>query len=412
MVFTISLALLSVVIISLDNEDSKLTFSYLPAQENVRLEQARQPHAEQLSQHQLSQYQLQESSTPPSFWSMESHIAYNNAELKQQKALHQRLLKKSQNQAEQLKQFIAENNALQEQLRKREQMIQEQNAHLEATRQQYQALQVELSEAQKMQKDEDLLMAQNKEMKFKIDSQPDIIKRPKHNEDSSPDKIQQKKETYNPLSGSVQFGYSYEQDNNVNRSLDGRLIVDYEIRDKYKIHNDLYFEFEDEDGKTKTSKQRWQLQGDYHLAPEDFIYSRSDMQHGRFSSYKREDVYAVGYGRKILHSDKHTLNAEFGPGYKIAQPNEGEDEITINEAIIRAYYFYSFVFSDALQFSAEGAVQTGRKSSTYNSVVKAQNRIYQELYLVFDLDYTYTTTVPEDTKNREVTSGLKLLYAF
>ncbi len=193
LVFTISLALLSVVIISLDNEDSKLTFSYLPAQENVRLEQARQPHAEQLSQHQLSQYQLQESSTPPSFWSMESHIAYNNAELKQQKALHQRLLKKSQNQAEQLKQFIAENNALQEQLRKREQMIQEQNAHLEATRQQYQALQVELSEAQKMQKDEDLLMAQNKEMKFKIDSQPDIIKRPKHNEDSSPDKIQQKK---------------------------------------------------------------------------------------------------------------------------------------------------------------------------------------------------------------------------
>ena len=361
---------------------------------------------------QRPEQQLKAASLPPSFWSMETYIAYNEAELKRQNQLHQRLLKKSHHQEDQLKQLIAENNALRDQLRMREKMIQDQKLDLQSVQSQNTQLQVALSESQKKQVAQKALLTKNKEMKVKIDSQPDLIKRPTHASDASSDESNNNEETYNPLSGSVQFGYNYEQDNNVNRSLDGRLIVDYEELEKYKIHNDLYFEFEDEDGKTKTSKQRWQLQGDYHLAPEDFVYSRSDMQRSRFASYKREDVYAIGYGRKILHSDKHTLNGEIGPGYKIAQPNEGKDEITINEAIIRAYYFYSFVFSDALQFSAEGTVQYGRKSSTYNSLLKAQNRIYQELYLVFDLDYTYTTTVPEDTNNREVTSGLKLLYAF
>ncbi len=44
------------------------------------------------------------------------------------------------------------------------------------------------------------------------------------------------------LSGSVEFGFNYEQDNEVTRTLEGRLVLDYAERDKYNINSDLDFE--------------------------------------------------------------------------------------------------------------------------------------------------------------------------
>lgn len=214
------------------------------------------------------------------------------------------------------------------------------------------------------------------------------------------------------FSGSVEFGFTYEQDNQVTKAVNGRLILDYDEPDKYNINSDLDFEFEDEDGETSTEKYRWQLQSDYNLDPANLMFARSDVSRSQFSSYEQENVFTVGYGRIFLNNEKHKLNAEIGPGYRFSVPNFGEDAVSIDGFIVRTRLNYERVITDSLQVKVDTVLEAGHSNSVYSLSFKAQNRIYQELYLTFSFEYKFTENVPVDTVNKEVSSGLSLLYAF
>lgn len=214
------------------------------------------------------------------------------------------------------------------------------------------------------------------------------------------------------LTGSIEFGFLYEQDIQVTQSVKGRLILDYEQIDKYNINSDLDFEFENEDGDMSTNKYRWQLQSDYNIDPINLVYVRSDINRSQFSSYEKEDVFTLGYGRIFFNTSKHKFNIEAGPGYRSATPNVGEDEVSIDEFIIRTRLNYERVISESLQVKMDAVLEIGHNNSVYSTAFKAQNRIYQELYLTFHFEYKFTQNVPIDTENKEVSSGLSLLYAF
>jgi len=214
------------------------------------------------------------------------------------------------------------------------------------------------------------------------------------------------------LTGSIEFGFAYEQDNQVTQSINGRLLLDYDKREQYNIHNELDFEFEDEDGEMSTAKYRWQLQSDYHLDLNHLVFVRSDMSRSKFSSYDKENIFTVGYGRVFFDNPKHKFNLEIGPGYRFAVPNVGEDAVSIDEFIVRTRLNYERVINESLQLKMDSVLEKGDSNSVYNMSFKAQNRLYQQLYLIFDFTYKFTQNVPIDTVNEEASSGLSLLYAF
>ncbi|MEH6453885.1 MAG: DUF481 domain-containing protein [Psychromonas sp.] len=219
-------------------------------------------------------------------------------------------------------------------------------------------------------------------------------------------------ESIDKLSGSVAFGFKYEQDNVVSRGLDGKLILDYDEVDTYNINSDLKFEFESEDKKTTTDKYRWQLQAGYNLDPRNIVFARTDLQRSEFSSYNKEDIYTLGYGRLVFDQAKHKFNVEIGPGYRMAEPNVGKDAISIDEFILRTRLLYSRNVTESLQINMDTVLEAGDSNSIYGFTLEAQNRIYRELYLIFEFDYKYTQNVPIDTVNQEVSTGLSLMYAF
>ena len=254
-------------------------------------------------------------------------------------------------------------------------------------------------------------------VKKSIDHQPDLVKV----KTSKKTPIQSSEIAKQPqadeleterFSGSVEFGFTYEQDNQVTKAIKGRLILDYDEADKYNINSDLDFEFEDEDGETSTEKYRWQLQSDYNLDPSNLVFARSDINRSQFSSYEQEDIFTVGYGRIFFNTEKHKFNAEIGPGYRFAVPNIGEDAVSIDEFIVRTRLNYERIITDSLQVKIDTVLEAGHSNSVYTMNFKAQNRIYQELYLIFEFEYKFTENVPPDTVNEEVSSGLSLLYAF
>lgn len=214
------------------------------------------------------------------------------------------------------------------------------------------------------------------------------------------------------FTGSIEFGFIYEQDNHVTKAVKGRLILDYDEIDRYNFNSDLDFEFEQEDGEMSTDKYRWQLQADYNLTRSNLVFARSDINRSQFSSYEQEDIFTVGYGHIFFNTERHKFNVEVGPGYRFAIPNAGESAVSADELIVRTRLNYERIVNENLQVTADTVLEIGHENSVYSLNLKAQNRIYQELYLVFDFAYKYTENVPVDTVNTEITSGLSLLYAF
>ena len=161
-----------------------------------------------------------------------------------------------------------------------------------------------------------------------------------------------------------------------------------------------------------TGKYRWQLQSDYNLDATNLVYARSDIGRSKFSSYDKEQIFTVGYGRIFFNNPKHKFNIEIGPGYRFAVPNLGEEAVSIDEFIARTRVNYERVINENLQLTMDSVLETGHSNSVYGMSFKAQHCIYQQLYLTFELEYKFTQNVPVDTVNEEASSGLSLLYAF
>ena len=217
---------------------------------------------------------------------------------------------------------------------------------------------------------------------------------------------------YNRLTGAVEFGFNYEQDNDLTKSAEGRLILDYNVVDEYNVNSDIKFEFEDEEDEETENDWRWQLQGNYNLDPVNLVFLRSDIQRSQSDSYEKEDTYTTGYGHIFFNENNHKFNTEIGPGYKLAEPNDGEDEVSYNEFIIRTKLNYERIVTESLQVTLGTVFEFGHKNSIYEAEFKAQNRIYQELYLIFDINYKYNQNVSDDNENDELSTGFNLQYAF
>jgi len=287
------------------------------------------------------------------------------------------------------------------------------NSALAEQNSQIDALQKDNTELLKVQELQPVAVVSEVDLiKNNIQSQPDLL--PRKSPKSVPEKSEATavNELAGDLSGSVEFGFSYAQDNKETRSVNGRLILDYERPDLYTLNSNLKFEMEDEDNEKSAEKYRWQLQGDYYLDPLNLVFLRSDMQGSQFASYNREDIYTLGYGRILFEEVKHKFSIEVGPGYRMAVPNVGTEAISVDEFIIRTRLNYERIVSESLQLKMETVLEIGRENSIYAATFKAQNRIYRELYLIFNTEYKYTENVPVDSLNKEVTSGLNLMYAF
>ena len=342
---------------------------------------------------------------------------------------------KQQQQQKKLEQLLAENQRLIDKISTLDNQVNIQESYLVESQQQEKQLKA-LLQKERLQH-ASLLSSPINRIKTSIDQQPDLLKNKKvgqgsieennaisdqdfidiaiENNSIKTDIVDSNEEVIelpDRFTGAVEFGFNYEQDNQITKNLRGRLILDYDEVDQYNINSDMEFEFESEDNEDTAQKLRWQLQGNYNLDPMNLAFVRSDIKRSQYASYEQEDTFTVGYGHIFFNENNHKFNTEFGPGYKFAEPNADEDAVSINEFILRTRLNYERIVSESLQVSLQGVFEVGHSNSVYGVEFKAQNRIYQQLYLIFDIDYKYNQNVPEDTENKEVSTGFNIQYAF
>lgn len=115
----------------------------------------------------------------------------------------------------------------------------------------------------------------------------------------------------------------------------------------------------------------------------NYIFNVATYEKDSFSGFQYQASYALGVGRRFIDNARHTLDAEFGPGYRwrCLEPESGYTSCDKeqNEGIVRVAAKYKWLISDTADFSQEVSSEIGedggassRAESVLNSKINAK----------------------------------------
>ncbi len=164
------------------------------------------------------------------------------------------------------------------------------------------------------------------------------------------------------------------------------------------------------DDVTTADRKRLTAQSNYNYSPRDFWLGNFSWEDDPFTGFEYQVVLSLGYGRKLIVSERHNLKVEIGPGYrnfKVEGAPSSEDEY-----LLRTFGEYKWKISDYSDFSQELLGNFGEDQTEYRSVTALRTSIYQNLALRLQYEVRYLDKVPVGNDNYDRTTTVSLDYTF
>lgn len=229
------------------------------------------------------------------------------------------------------------------------------------------------------------------------------------------------------LIGSAELGFLYKTGNSNSGDMKSGLDLRFEYGRWLSLLNvDLLIkkaDVEDDSGETHfvTTDQKWTAtsQTNYSLgtSEKNYIYGNIWYEDSEFNSFVNQSSISTGWGRNWYKSEKSSLWADVGPGYKrdLFKSTDSEAGRTEDSWIIQAQALYIRKLGEHVEFKQTLSAKHAIKSSD-NSIYKAETSVTTKLISTLQLKFTFTldynTDVEEDTKNLDTQTAITLVYSF
>lgn len=197
-----------------------------------------------------------------------------------------------------------------------------------------------------------------------------------------------------PLVGKFELGYLATTGNTETSSLNTKLALTYDASKWRHSLNAAVIHAEDA-GVTTAERNQFGAKSDYKFNESDYLFITVNWEQDRFAGFEQRTSEAVGYGRRLLKSERHSLDAEIGAGARQTSPVVGAD---VSESILRAAAKYQWRIAEGAAFDQSLIIESG-ESNTYMESVSA---VAAKLIGTWSLKVSYTFK-----NNSDVTPGLE-----
>jgi putative salt-induced outer membrane protein len=151
---------------------------------------------------------------------------------------------------------------------------------------------------------------------------------------------------------------------------------------------------------------------DRKLDEANYIFNVLTAEKDRFTGYDYEASYALGYGRRLLDSERQRLDIEAGPGYRWRQYEEGQqpagESRKEEDAILRLGLRYRLALSETAEFNEDLTTEIGEDSTVTRATTSLSTRITGAFSLRVSHVLRHTTDPAPDAKktDQEITVGV------
>lgn len=220
--------------------------------------------------------------------------------------------------------------------------------------------------------------------------------------------IAQDAEESSPWAGKASLGYLATSGNTENSTLNTAVEVSYSSGNW--VHAARAFALSASENKI-TSAEAYELgwKSERKLTENDFLYGRVQWRKDLFGAYATQFSQTVGYGRRLINTDVHKLNAEIGVG---ARQSELQDTTKENETVYTGGLYYAWQFSETAQFRQELKAESGSENTYSESVTAISAKLLGDLILVASYTIKHNSDVPALTEKSDRYTALSLEYAF
>lgn len=211
-----------------------------------------------------------------------------------------------------------------------------------------------------------------------------------------------------PFKGSVELGYLASSGNSETTSLNSRLVMEYEVADWRNGFMAQVIRATDQD---ELTAERYQAtaKSDYKFTESDYFFAVVNYDRDEFSGFTRRTSEAVGYGRRLVQTDAHRLDAEIGAGARQTDFTDGSEE---SGTIGRLSANYKWNITETSAFSQTAAVESGSTNTYSESVTSVTANVMSRLALKVSYTIKRNSDVPVGVENTDTYTAVSLLYSF
>ncbi len=140
-----------------------------------------------------------------------------------------------------------------------------------------------------------------------------------------------------------------------------------------------------------------------------YLFGTGDWRQDQFSGYSRQATEAVGYGRRLVTTDKQTLSVEGGLGKKQASLVNGTE---VDESILHGGLDYLIHLGETSQFTQKLLLEAGNKNHYTESTSAIKAKIRGNLALVASYVIKSNSDVPVGIEKTDRYTAISLEYGF
>ncbi|MGC1388474.1 MAG: DUF481 domain-containing protein [Steroidobacteraceae bacterium] len=222
--------------------------------------------------------------------------------------------------------------------------------------------------------------------------------------------------------GKGQFGFLDSQGNSVAQSVNGNMDLSrYDGAWKNEIIvSGLY-------GKSTgiVSAERWEVreQTNYSFTDDWFAFGGLRYEHDLFDGFQYQASVATGVGYKIINTDKATLTAQIGPGYRWLRPetitqNAAGEVISrvpleaASEVIATAGVDFSYKFNSITTLTNKFLAEAGSDNTLLQDQLGLAVKMSTKLALTIGYGLTNNSKPPAPLKKLDTVETINLQYSF
>jgi putative salt-induced outer membrane protein len=211
-----------------------------------------------------------------------------------------------------------------------------------------------------------------------------------------------------PWSGNVSLGFLSTSGNTNTTSYNTSFGILY-TKNKWTHALDAAANGADESDAVTAEAYKADWKSSYNFNENNYLFGLIAWRKDRFSGVTEQLSESIGYGRRIIDTSAHLLNAEIGAGYRNADLSDNTSE---SGAIGRLGLDYKWTFSETSNFEQTIAVEAGSDNTYIESVSAVRAKLLGDFAIVLSYTVRHNTDVPVGSEKTDKMTAISLELAF
>ena len=215
-------------------------------------------------------------------------------------------------------------------------------------------------------------------------------------------------ETEKNFSGEVRLGFESTTGNTDTQSLAGAVSAKY-LRGKWAYSGRISGSGRQDNGINAEEQYHSVLKAERHYGEKNYLYGQILYDRDRFAGVVRQLYETVGYGRRIVKTEKHELNLEAGVGARQTRLLDNTEE---DGAVLQFGGNYRWQINEHISFKQELTVNYGSDNTYTMSLSTLESALSGNLSMLLTYRVDNNSKVPAGSRKTDTKTILALGYKF